>query len=286
MNCSQIAPLLSPYYDGELDSERRRQVRAHLQRCPTCAEALTQLELLSSAAQSLPEHEAPEGLWETLANQLVAAGNSTVSPAAHQRSRGAPRPERLRWQWVAIVATLLFALVGGSFLYRSYSLDRQSQVAADFRHFLQTFQQDPQAAQKYLLSRYEGHPIDPTDAATRIGYPSVLARGVPDGYQIDSTYVVHMPCCRCLQALCRRTDGSTVAIMEHDHNEGSWFADRPVRPAVCGGKQCQIADLGGQIAATWNQNGHYVTLVGVKDEQEVDHWVRWVSEQAQAENPS
>ena len=45
---SHVLEWLGAYYDGELNSGRRRQVEDHLQDCPTCREELESLNELSS----------------------------------------------------------------------------------------------------------------------------------------------------------------------------------------------------------------------------------------------
>ena len=57
-----VTDLLAAYHDGELTSNRRREVEKHLQDCPTCRAELEALEVLSSylKADSVPAYTSPE----------------------------------------------------------------------------------------------------------------------------------------------------------------------------------------------------------------------------------
>lgn len=49
----EINPMLSPYYDGELDEADRRRVEMHLRFCPQCAAEVEKMRLLSAALASM-----------------------------------------------------------------------------------------------------------------------------------------------------------------------------------------------------------------------------------------
>jgi anti-sigma factor RsiW len=53
MNCDQIRPKISPYLDGELGSEERRNVDVHLENCPDCSLFYEELVALDDELQSL-----------------------------------------------------------------------------------------------------------------------------------------------------------------------------------------------------------------------------------------
>lgn len=99
---------------------------------------------------------------------------------------------------------------------------------------------------------------------------------MPDGYSVDSTYVMKMPCCTCVQCLCTRSDGSTIAIFEHDDEEAKeWFGDRPEMSANCNGKQCMLVELDDRIAASWKHDKRHFTVVGLRDVAELTNLVAW-----------
>jgi hypothetical protein len=104
---------------------------------------------------------------------------------------------------------------------------------------------------------------------------------MPTGYTVESTCVMEMPCCTCVHYNCRRDDGTTLAIFEHDDEEVDWFGDSPVTEEICGGRKCQLVALGDRLAATWQSGEQYITVVGAKDQKEVGELVAWFDERSQ-----
>jgi len=128
---------------------------------------------------------------------------------------------------------------------------------------------DPNQAEDFLLAKYNGQRISPDQAETLVGYRPLISRELPAGYELASSSVVRMPCCTCFKAVCRRTDGSTLVLFEHDDDEAAWFGDRESRMATCGDKDCCLVELDSTIAATWKEGGRSITAVGARDESEI-----------------
>ena len=59
MNCSEIQEQLSAYHDGELASEMREVVAAHVADCQQCASQLAEFESYSNSFNQLPQPEVP-----------------------------------------------------------------------------------------------------------------------------------------------------------------------------------------------------------------------------------
>jgi anti-sigma factor RsiW len=97
VNCEEIAELLHPFVDGELDLVRSLAVERHLQACPACAAAVKDLQALRGAlAGPALYHRAPAGLRERV--------RAALRPV--NRSRTAARP--FPWRPLAIAASLAF----------------------------------------------------------------------------------------------------------------------------------------------------------------------------------
>jgi len=127
-----------------------------------------------------------------------------------------------------------------------------------------------------LLTKYDGEKVDAAGAAKLVGYRPIVSGGLPEGYSLASTSVLKMPCCTCVKAVCKRSDGSTLVLFEHDDEETAWFGDRRQSMATCGDKDCCLVDLDSSIAATWKQGSRSVTVVGVRDQDEVATLVNWL----------
>jgi anti-sigma factor RsiW len=105
---------LSDYLDGELDEAGRRDVAAHLARCPACADVAHDLTEVRLLARALGQVEPPVDLWPALRSRLEQA-DVVVLPV--DRPSGAPplwrRAVRVTTGQLA-AAGLVLALAGGA----------------------------------------------------------------------------------------------------------------------------------------------------------------------------
>jgi anti-sigma factor RsiW len=100
VNCEEIADLLHPFADGELDLVRSLTVERHLQTCPACAAAAKGVQALRGAlAEPALYHRAPAALRERV--------RASLRPA--RRARAAARP--FPWRALAVAASLAFVAV-------------------------------------------------------------------------------------------------------------------------------------------------------------------------------
>ena len=82
-----------------------------------------------------------------------------------------------------------------------------------------------------------------------------------------------------MQSFCRRGDGSTLVIFEHDDEETTeWFGGRPEITTSCNGERCCLVELDDRIAASWKRGKRHMTLIGVQDVAEVNQMVAWLDE--------
>ena len=170
-------------------------------------------------------------------------------------------------------------IVAGWFSYTNWHAhDAEHRLAVVFGEYLEEFQRDPKAAQAILLANYEGHAVDAEQAVHMVGYRPAVADGMPEGYSVGETYVTKMPCCTCVQCLCRRSDGTAIAIFEHNDEETDWFGERPKSEATCNGTRYSLVEVGDEIAATWRRGGRHITVVGVHDRAEVERLVAWLDD--------
>ncbi len=84
-----------------------------------------------------------------------------------------------------------------------------------------------------------------------------------------------MPCCTCVQCLCQQDDGTMIAIFKHDDDEPSWFGHRKSKIEVCNGTRCRLVQLDRRLAANWQRQGRYISVIGVSDAEEVSRLTAW-----------
>ncbi len=268
MNCENIQELLSAYFDHELPDESRLRVAEHIKECAACSTELAGFESLSSMADRLTAPLPPESGWRRLEDSLN--GDRSARSLGHGRRWSLPSRRLL-----AMAATILVVMGLGWSGYRTWAPHHKQ--ATVLEHYLQGFQQDPRKAQSMLLAKYRGEAVDAKHAVQKVGYRPAVADGLPEGYSIDSTFVMEMPCCTCVQTLCRRSDGSVLVVFEHDEEQPNWFGGRPGIMANCGGQQCSLVGLDSQLAASWKRGTRHLTIIGARDVAEVDKMVSWLA---------
>jgi len=276
MNCAEVQRLLSAYYDGQLTGDLHSEISAHLGGCPRCAEELADYRHLSTLAREAQTPVPPASIWDRLGAELDEDATSQPPEGIPYRSMPGSRA-------LALAATVLLALGLGWFVYDGswFSHAEHRGFAAEFGHYLDTFHHDPSEAQKMLIAKYEGKPVAPDQAMRLVGYRPATAGRPSQKYKVKSTNLLTMPCCTCVQTLCQRRDGSTIAIFEHDEENPEWFGDRCPTTENCNGRECSLFDLDDQIAATWKSGTRHITVVGARDEDEIRDLVAWLGDHRQ-----
>ncbi|XZE55861.1 zf-HC2 domain-containing protein [Planctomycetaceae bacterium SH139] len=307
-DCQTVQRHLSAYHDGELSAAQNEAIAKHVGYCSACAAELASFESLGSAFDQSPVPARPSDLWQRIERELPAPAEPvTLSRRSVMLSgrfvtwiRESPYGAGL----VSMAASVLVLLgaglwygeerggvkemgSGGAMAMHSHdgeeamSAEHMVEFAGVMNDYLQKLPSDPDAAEQMLLSKYNGETVDSDGAVKLIGYRPIISGGLPKGYSLASTSVLKMPCCTCVKAVCKRSDGSTLVLFEHDDEEAAWFGDRPSSMAMCGDKDCCLVDLDSSIAATWKQGSRSVTAVGVRDQEEVATLVNWLGNRVQ-----
>ncbi len=150
--------------------------------------------------------------------------------------------------------------------------DHGTEFVATMDHYLEILPANPDQAERLLLDKYDGKVVAPEQAIHLVGYRPAVADGLPEGYTLASTSVLKMPCCTCFKAVCKRKDGSTLVLFEHDDEKTAWFGGRPETMATCGDTECCLVDLDSNIAATWREGTRSVTAVGRRIKRKSRRW--------------
>lgn len=261
MQCCEVVELLSAYYDGELTPDKVDAVAEHVAVCEQCAAELGTLQKLSDMTQKLDQPSPPRHVWPRIEAQLDAT-SPTLASTAMPSQRAASRKK-----WIAVAALLFVALswIG----YQQWQAREHHHLAVNFGHFLDLFQQAPDEAQRELVEHYSGRSVEIADAVRELKYRPVVANGLPDGYEPAQSYLLKMPCCRCLEACYHRKDGGMLCVFEHDVDQPVWFGDRPTSSEVCSGKSTRLVQVDHCLAATWRQQKRHITVIGAKNIEEV-----------------
>lgn len=287
MNCSEVNRLLSAYFDNELPVGVRSAISEHLTLCDLCTADLAGFDQLSAIAERLETPTAPAAIWnrieESLDSQSEHVRPRKGTGLLWKGIRDVFQAPQLRWS-LATFAVLFVLAAGIGYLLRSDHQEEHHEMAAVFRGYLEEFSHDPLAAQQFLLESYESQAVDTESAGAMLGYRPAVAVGMPPGYEVESMHVMEMPCCKCVQCLCQRADGTRLVVFEHDEEQMSeWFGERSRISTVCNGMPCTVIQLGDRIAANWSHGSRQITVIGLRDTEELGHLVAWFDDRRRKE---
>ena len=94
--CEQYAAALSDFVDGELSENERDEVLVHVERCQNCREYLSELMIVHTMFEEMPELDAPEGFSERVLERV------------HEEKRAKTRHRRA---WPRVLAACFALLV-------------------------------------------------------------------------------------------------------------------------------------------------------------------------------
>lgn len=132
MGCKDKTLLVHAYLDGELDLVRSLELEEHLNSCVECSQELgSQQELRESVRTAGLYHVAPESLEARIRSRL-AAETSSVSGVAGTRQNAVTQmgSRRRSFEWAAVAAAAIFAIILGLSVGWEFANRRQSSLLA------------------------------------------------------------------------------------------------------------------------------------------------------------
>ncbi|MBV07878.1 MAG: hypothetical protein CMN21_01520 [Rubinisphaera sp.] len=285
VDCREVQMQLSAYHDGQLIANTKKEITAHLAECSSCAAELVKYEKISTTFSKLPASSVPDSVWEGISNSLdgdAADSEGDEFQKLENLPLSTPVSKRQKSSHGLILIVSLVLLIGVGFWFTQdtqHSHDHHSQVhhaefAETMTNYLNLLETDPDQAQGFLMRKYGGRVVSPEEAVKFVGYRPVISQGLPAGYTLESTTVLTMPCCTCVKSVCRRTDGSTIVVFEHDDAELKLLGERESQMTMCGNQECCLVNLDSSLAASWKAGSRLLTVVGIKDESELSEFVR------------
>ena len=86
MDCTEIRPLISYYYDGEATPEERAKVERHLAGCEDCRRVLAEYRAISGDLRDMAVPAPPVGLrrdvWRAIEAQQASVGARVFGASA------------------------------------------------------------------------------------------------------------------------------------------------------------------------------------------------------------
>jgi len=193
MNCEAAQALLSIYIDGELSSDKRVQLKDHLDGCTECVAELAELRRLDSAYRKLPSPKPPQDLWaridESLAEPLVRSHVSTVATLTDRTPNAAMGTNRLRRRLcLAAGGTFAVALIGFAIQWNIGTPHDDTHHHDPLASYAAQFSTDVLLAQQRLIVQYSGRKITADEAFELVGYRPANVKLPPTDFTCDSLY--------------------------------------------------------------------------------------------------
>lgn len=260
MKCEQVIPFLSAYHDGELPDDQREAVSEHLIDCSRCQAEFASLEALSGLVRRSPAPEPPVAVTRNVERALA-------------------RNSRQRWNWgnswrwlmvpaISVAATLLIVVIWQIWPESHSSHDHRQMVTA-FNRFLDNYLAGDEQAIQILPTEFHGKVVDESGATAFLKRPSVIRPTLLNKHTVKERVALKMPCCDCVQTTYSCEGTNSLVVFEHTDEQKDWYGTRPQVRTACAGKSCCLVESGKQLVATWPVDRGFVTVVGVKDVEEL-----------------
>ncbi len=143
MKCAQVKNKLIFYYYGDLDESQMRQIREHLEQCPTCRREYNKLALALDYANTEAQMSASGDLWNKI-NQRIAQTSSKKVKILWLRS-----VETIAVAAAIALAVFIGSLIGRVYIEQSYQVANDHEIYDDYENLIETFSNFNQTA--YLV---------------------------------------------------------------------------------------------------------------------------------------
>jgi len=146
LNCADVLDHLEAFVDDELDNDRARAVRRHLDRCPTCAAECELAAVVATELRALPKLDPPARVFDRM-RVGVRPGRAGIAVGSHG-------PRRLRW--LAAAAAIVIPVASAVAVVRHRSAapnDEALEAAAELRVALVCISDITRRADRMVRSR-------------------------------------------------------------------------------------------------------------------------------------
>lgn len=235
MNCHTVREQLGSYVDGELRSELRAPVAAHLDECATCRAEVEAIRGLEARLAAPVSGELPAGHWTSVAQRLDQAEWVARS--------GSPSVPTGRLALAASVALLIGASIFATVLVGPGAAPGPA-PAIDFASLLDHLGDDSAGAVDAFLAQYDARPISPGEATSvaprlRVAVPDEL----PGGFRLEQAYRLQFE--NEPGVALRYVRGDDVLIkVTHPPQGGEDFGDRVGTPCMIGQTTASQVEVG------------------------------------------
>jgi hypothetical protein len=253
MDCAAVQPLLSPYFDGELDGSDADAVALHIDHCLECQGRLNELRSLDDIWSSAPPPEPSANAWKRIARNL------------NNLDEGVSRRFQNR-RWLAASILLLICCGAASALVKygdKKYWDEFQQLRAPINLVDYIDNEHMQAA---------GKSVDPDAVESMVTFRTLKAPVLPDGYKLIKCSYLNDGVIRYEYA---RGD-SEVILLLYGCGHTVVHGNKPFVTFDLQGKLVKVATCKKRVSGSWEVNGTAVSVISCNDFNEFNRLLNYL----------
>jgi anti-sigma factor RsiW len=237
--CFRISHRLAAYCEGELSSDERACIAAHLDECAGCRARAEQIRKNMHLMQQLPRLEPADELWNSIARELsVSRWPEPARVASPARRLGFG----LRWALrPAAMVAALFIIATALLLASRYGLLPGSHKGelnlAGYLDLVGTV-----ASAEPALREFPAAPgftkVSWPEARTAVNFPAIAPESLPGGYRLTAVRLYTHGNLRALQFKYRSEQGG-LCVFQLPADSKLSFGERPSEQYKADGAHCR-----------------------------------------------
>ncbi|MFQ5719784.1 MAG: anti-sigma factor family protein [Acidobacteriota bacterium] len=278
INCRKVQARFSEMLDGELVTQERRDIQAHIASCQACADVwethVTIRDQLRQQGRVVP----PAPAWATVQQRLP-------QPRRVATGQGKQWVSRPLWPVAAVVVLVLFAgsfyVTRGLLVARAPSLTARSDiVASPFGQVLGLYlrQDDVSNSAMYerLLTAYDAHAVSGEEMAGKVAFTPVVPEELPGGFHLENSYVLATRCCSGVHLRYMKGE-QVIALFQQPPGHPVEYRGQGLQNVTIEGVACRQARVGGVELVQVDPDGRNFTLIARNNDQQLRDLVAFLA---------
>ncbi|MGH9934710.1 MAG: zf-HC2 domain-containing protein [Blastocatellia bacterium] len=240
--CFHISRRLVAYGEGEVSSNERVRIEAHLDGCARCRERLRQIRQRTDLMRRLPLLDPAEELWGAIARDVSASRRPEPIKEAFVREAFSGR-RGFGYRWLlrpAAITAAIFVIATGLLLtHRSGLLPGGHKGELNLAGYLDLV--GMVAAAEPILREFPAAPgfieVSWPEARATIGFPAIAPEILPGGYKLTAARLYNLGSLRALQFK-YRSEQDALCVFQLPSGSKLSFGERPSEQYQADGVHC------------------------------------------------
>jgi len=248
---------LSKYFDGEMTASEQQEIEEHLNQCSYCRSRLHQFQQLHALTQQSADPKPEQDLWVPIENKIDLLNEGVSNSLTYKK-------------WLAGAAVLLIVLVGGWWMVEqsltgvepdTATTPYVNQFAFDYGLYLSGLQ-NPETMKRFNEG-YKRHKVELASMAepTIPGGDTAFLNTLPQGFSIESAYLLESACCQCNQYILEH-NGRHITVFQQPKKHPAEFTGFHKKHAKIDSTDCSKVETDSHVAYTFDSGDSKYVVVG------------------------